>query len=551
MTSPSPSDLSPEDRYRRIIEAAEEGIITIDVHALTDYVNPKIANMLGYTVEEMLGRPLADFLDDEGKELLEYYLERRQQGITEQFDFKFCHKNGEDVWVSVATNPLLDAEGNYIGALAMFTDIRVRREAQRLLAWEKEALETIGSSLALTGVLDELMLGLERHLPGAICSVFLVDPEAICLRPGGAPSLAKDFNELLDGYPVGPTSPYGEALQGKQQRIVPDIMVDPLWEGYRHLALAQGLRASWSTPIRDSGGELIAVFVVYYREPREPNSREQLHIERAAHLACLAIERKRAEEMLAASQIALREANESLQQSNEKLERRVHTRTQQLRALASQLTQVEERERLRLADAIHEGLLQLLMATSLRLEGLRSPIDLETLDEGLDSAQALVKEAVKLGKAVVRDLYPPALHTLGLGGALGWLAQQHLPQGLEVEVEAPSGFDVPEKELRITLFRAAHELLVNARKYSEVEKARVEILHDDDGAVQLTVSDRGIGFDPDEVRAREGVDGGFGLFSLRERMEALGGKLLLESAPGQGSRITLVVPPGTSDGAAT
>lgn len=253
-----------DDRYRRIVEAAEEGIITIDVHALTDFVNPKIANMLGYSVEEMLGRPLADFLDNEGRELLDYYLERRQQGITEQFDFKFCHKTGDDVWVNVATNPLLDADGNYVGALAMFTDIRVRREAERLLAWEKEALETIGGTTALGEVLDQLMLGLERHLPSAICSVFLVDPEELCLRRGGAPSLAKGFNDLLDGYPVGPESPYGQALQGKQQRIVQDILVDPLWEGYRHLALAQGLRASWSTPIRDGAGRLLAVFVVYY-----------------------------------------------------------------------------------------------------------------------------------------------------------------------------------------------------------------------------------------------------------------------------------------------
>lgn len=210
--------------------------------------------------------------------------------------------------------------------------------------------------------------------------------------------------------------------------------------------------------------------------------------------------------------------------------------------MANQLTEVEERERLRLADAIHEGMLQLLTATSLRLEGLRGLDDLEVLDQELDRAQALVKEAVKLGKAVVRDLYPPALHTLGLGGALHWMAGQHAAQGLQVEVEAPGGFDVPEKELRITLYRAANELLVNTWRYAQVDKAKVEISSEEDGAVHLTVSDEGVGFSPEEIRAREGLEGGFGLFSLRERIEALGGRLRLESAPGRGARITLTVP---------
>lgn len=539
-----------DDRYRRIVEAAEEGIITINAQSLIDFVNPKMGALLGYSVDDMLGRPLSDFLDDEGKQLLEYYLERRRRGVTEQFDFKFCHSDGSEVWVNVSTGPLFDSRGDYVGALAMFTDIRERREAERLLAWEKEALETIGGTNSLGQVLDELMRGLERHLPGAICSVFLVDQQQMCLRHGGAPSLDPEFHQLLDGYPIEPESAFGREMHGRRQRIVPDITIDPLWENYREYGLARGLRASWSTPIHDGAGSLISIFVVYYREPRGPNSREQLTLERAAHLARLAIERKRAEELLAASQIALKQANDSLQQSNEKLERRVLARTQQLRALASQLTQVEERERLRLADAIHEGLLQLLMATSLRLEGLRDPADLASLDQGLDSAQALVQEAVKLGKAVVRDLYPPALHTLGLGGALGWLAQQHRAQGLEVEVRTPPGFDVPEKELRITLYRAAHELLVNARKYAEVDKAQIELALTADGAVCLTVSDDGVGFDPEQIRAREGVDGGFGLFSLRERMEALGGKLRLMSAPGRGSSISLTVPlasPESSD----
>jgi PAS domain S-box-containing protein len=533
----------PEGRYRRIVEAAEEGIITIDANALADFVNPKMARMLGYDVEQILGRPLTDFMDEEGRRLFVPYLQRLQQGVTQQFDFKVCCRQGEKLWVNVSANPLLDDRGEYVGALAMFTDIRERREAEHLLAWEKGALETIGGTATLGKVLEELMLGLERHLPDALCSVLLVDDDGLHLRHGAAPSLPTEYNRLVDGFPVGSSSgSCGTAVHTGQQVIVSDIASDPLWSQLRGEALSHGLRACWSTPVSDSKGKIIATFAVYYREPRRPHVRELQTIERAAHIACLAIERKRADEMLVASQKALRIANERLRLSNERLERRVNSRTQQLRALATELTHAEERERLRMADTMHEGLLQLLAATALRLESLRKQLGPKALNEALNDAQGLVEEAIKVGKSVIRDLYPPALHTLGLGEALRWLAQQHLAQGIEVEVEAPANFDVPEKELRITLFRAVHELLVNVRRHAGVKRASVKVSLAGEGFVRMVVSDSGVGFSPADIRAKEGFGGGFGLFSLRERIEALGGQVIIESAPGRGSCFLLTAP---------
>ncbi len=122
-----------DDRYRRIVEMANEGIWTIDVDKTTTFVNPRMAQMLGYTVDQMAGTPLFDFLDDEGRQITEEKLERRRSGISEHFDFKFIHADGTPVWAMLATTPLLDEHGEYAGSLALITDVTERRRVETAL----------------------------------------------------------------------------------------------------------------------------------------------------------------------------------------------------------------------------------------------------------------------------------------------------------------------------------------------------------------------------------------------------------------------------------
>jgi PAS domain S-box-containing protein len=532
-----------EARYRRIVETAEEGIITIDAEALIDFVNPKMTRMIGYATEEMIGMPLSDFLDDEGRRLLAYYLERRQQGISEQFDFWFVRKDGSELWVYVSTNPLLDENGTYMGALAMFTDINERREAEQLLAWEMGALEAISGKSSMDGVLDELMLGLERELPGALCSVLLLDDDGLRLYHEAAPSLPAAYCESVDGVAIGPAvGSCGTAAYTGQQVIVSDIATDPLWAGYAELALQHGLLAAWSTPILGDRGKVIGTFAVYYSDPRRPRPRELRTIDRAVHIAKIALGRKRAEEELVDSQASLAEANESLRLINEKLERRAAVRTEQLRALATEITYTEERERLRVADALHGDLLQLLASAKMRMEILRTQLRPDASPEDLEQTQTLLSQALEVGRSVIRGLYPPPLHSLGFGPALDWLARQHMANGLEVEVDIPVQLDLLEGEKRVTLFRAADELLVNVRRHAHVDHAKVAFTLGPEGVVQMVVSDSGVGFDASGVHRDEGIATGFGLFSLRERVAAFGGSVLIDSKPGRGCRVSVKLP---------
>jgi signal transduction histidine kinase len=92
------------------------------------------------------------------------------------------------------------------------------------------------------------------------------------------------------------------------------------------------------------------------------------------------------------------------------------------------------------------------------------------------------------------------------------------------------------------------ELLFNVVKHAGVGHARVQLHQMSDGRACLVVSDEGVGFDPELLRAREGTDRSFGLFSLRERLELLGGRFEVESAPGRGASFTIIAPPlGTAD----
>ncbi len=145
-----------ERNHRRIVETASEGIWEVDAEHRTTFVNERMASMLGYEVSEMEGRPVFDFTDAEGRVIAEASRQRRRQGIREQQDFKLQRKDGSTFWVLMSTGPILDAAGQYIGALAMVTDLTERREAEAALrmseAWFRALIE---ESEDLITVLDE------------------------------------------------------------------------------------------------------------------------------------------------------------------------------------------------------------------------------------------------------------------------------------------------------------------------------------------------------------------------------------------------------------
>jgi diguanylate cyclase (GGDEF)-like protein/PAS domain S-box-containing protein len=145
-----------EEQYRRIIETTSEGIWIIDAQSNTSFANNKMAQMLGYTVEEMQGQSLFAFMDEEGMAIASTYIDRRRQGISESHDFKFRRKDGSDLWTIVSTNPIFDRAGQYVGSLGMLTDITERKQAEEALR-KSEA-----TNRALLNAIPDLMIRMTK-----------------------------------------------------------------------------------------------------------------------------------------------------------------------------------------------------------------------------------------------------------------------------------------------------------------------------------------------------------------------------------------------------
>ncbi|WP_052807875.1 bacteriohemerythrin [Methyloterricola oryzae] len=136
-----------ERQYRNFIESTSDGVWMIDAEGFTRYVNPRMATMLGYTPEEMVGVHLLDFAHQRDREMVMEKLKARQAGFSEQHDFCFRRKDGSDLWTIVTTNPLFEQNDSYAGALGVITDISARREAEQALI---ESERTYRSVLAST-----------------------------------------------------------------------------------------------------------------------------------------------------------------------------------------------------------------------------------------------------------------------------------------------------------------------------------------------------------------------------------------------------------------
>ena len=146
-----------DNRYRIIVETAQEGIWTIDNNEHTTFVNPKMADILGYSQQEMSGKSLYDFMDDEGHAIAAKNIERRKSGITEQHSFKFKHKNGNDIWTELQTSPLLDNYGNYAGALAMVSDITDRYLSDKALRESEKKYRQLFENMTTGFALHEVI----------------------------------------------------------------------------------------------------------------------------------------------------------------------------------------------------------------------------------------------------------------------------------------------------------------------------------------------------------------------------------------------------------
>jgi PAS domain S-box-containing protein len=242
---------------------------------------------------------------------------------------------------------------------------------------------------------------------------------------------------------------------------------------------------------------------------------------------------------------SLKQTEEEFKNLNEKLESLVQERTiiaqdraKQLQALAVELTEAEEQERRRIAQLLHDDLQQILAASRMQLE--TACMDLPHVPL-IESVRQLLQESVLKTRHLSHELSPAVLHQAGIVTALQWLASKvHEQFGLHVHFQSDGEAQIPKSKFDSFIFRSVQELLFNINKHANTQDAIVRFSITN-GSYVVTVLDKGKGFDTSLLNSFD-PKAGFGLLTIKERANYIGGNLLIESELGQGSRFTLTVP---------
>ncbi len=252
-------------------------------------------------------------------------------------------------------------------------------------------------------------------------------------------------------------------------------------------------------------------------------------------------------------QYQVRDLVTQLANLNDTLEQRVAKRTaemveqaQKLRLLSAQLSLAQEAERRRVGEMLHEDLQQLLVAARMQLTALcrtqdaaqREPIAREIAD--------VLERSFKLTRSLSVELAPPVLYEHGLAAALEWLAAETRKNyNIEVTVEADCSANPKAADVRIFLFRAVRELLLNSAKHAGGSAVRMTMQHRRPDKVRIIVADDGPGFDPNSLDDKRTGLQTVGLLNIRERVSSFGGEFHINSGPKRGTRITLSLPRGS------
>ncbi|HWY07858.1 MAG TPA: sigma 54-interacting transcriptional regulator [Candidatus Acidoferrales bacterium] len=230
-----------------------------------------------------------------------------------EFEFRIILPDGTMRHIQTVGHPVLNAAGDVEELVGTGMDVTKQKRAEALLSAEKRLLEKIAAGVELKEVLGSLCDSVDEQAHNLTSMVLLMDADGKRLWPAAGSRAPKEWLAAINPFPIGPSAAScGTAAFLKQQVIVADIADDPLWLAYREVALAHDLRACWSQPLISKDQEVLGTLAMYYPTPRQPNESDLELMERAAHVAQIAIERDR-------SQAALQKAFEEIKALKDKL----------------------------------------------------------------------------------------------------------------------------------------------------------------------------------------------------------------------------------------
>ncbi len=420
---------------------------------------------------------------------------------------ELCEEHLGGRWFDIFAYPLRGKGGTVQEVVHIVRDITERKQGQLAFQMLVESIVGgIGQDFfdGLTSKLCE-WLGCECAVVGEITS----DGKSVAMLSMQVDGeKVPDYTHALAGTPCGRVAEKGYFAWPEG--------VCELFPDDRELA-EMGAEGYVGTPLRAGDGSVIGVLCAMSRHPLNLPLRTEEVMSIMAARASPEVERKRMEETLLAYQ-------------------------QRLRSLASELSLTEEQERRQIVAELHDHVGPTLAICKMKLEAMLESASSTGMAEELQEIQQLIAQTINEARTLTLELSHPLLYTVGLAAALKRLTEHTAKRhGIMIQFRDEAQSELLEEELQVVLYRAVRELLVNVVKHAHGQTAKVSI-HSDSGNVRIEVQDDGVGFDTAEVDSRVGTTGGFGLFNIRERLDYLGGKCLIESKPGRGTRVTLMVP---------
>ena len=302
-----------EERYRRLIQTLPVALYTTDAEGRIKLYNAAAVSLWGREPDLVNDRWCGShrlFRSDgrriphdqcPGADVL------KEGSIREELIFE--RPDGTRRHVLVHPDPIKDGTGATLGVMNVLVDITARKQMELLVASQQKALELAVHGAPLRDVLEVLTKTVETRLQeGVMASILLLDQEGGRLYHGAAPSLPEAYSRAIDGLVIGPAvGSCGTAAFRNETVIVENIETDPLWVLYRDVALAHGLHACWSMPIRSSN-RVLGTFALYYPEVRNPSPADYAVVELLAHTAAVVIERDLQNRERMKSERALRES---------------------------------------------------------------------------------------------------------------------------------------------------------------------------------------------------------------------------------------------------
>jgi len=510
--------------FAAIVDSSNDPIISKTLNGVISTWNAAAQRLFGYSAEEAIGQPITIIIPPELYDEEQEILGRVRAGERiESHETVRMTRDGRRLDVSITISPVKDAGGAIIGASKIARDVTESKRAQAALrASERRLAAEIAGVRTLQAISTRLIS--ESTQESLFAQILEAAIELMAADAGSVQMLAEDAASLtLLGcrhfHPesavfwrrvtADASSACGHALRTGERVLVADVENCSFMTGTRDLDAYRrsGIRAVQSTPLRSRSGRPLGMISTHWRRPHTPTEDDFSLFDVLARQASDLIERAAAEAALS--------------------------------TISQRLIEAQEEERAHIARELHDDINQRLALLGTRLSTLAHAVpgtatkDVRKIEEAHLQVVGLLKDI----QALSHRLHPPQLEFLGIAEASASMCREIASQyGVQVDFHAENVPQVMSTRIAVCLYRVLQEALQNAMKHSGAGRVEVQLCRESD-QIELRVDDLGTGF---ELKANHGR--GLGLESMRERLKAVDGQLIIRSQPQQGTSIHARVP---------